>query len=325
MEVGRRSALLPMYSRQDSEAFMGEENTLSRELERALETAWKARASARPPVLQAIYPTKTMAVSVTGKACALGCSHCGGHYLEHMIDVRDLPEALQAKKPKSILLSGGCDAGGAVPLVSHLEEIANLAGEAKSRGADLRVNVHPGVASPEAARAIAGAASVISFDFVLDEETIREAFHGKWTGRHYIETLRNLQKGKAEVVPHILAGLLRGRIKGEYEAVEFLIKEGIERLIFIVFIPTEGTLWEDFAPPPVEEVARLIAWTRVRAPQLDIALGCMRPRGRYRRLLDPLAVMAGVDRIVMPHKEAVKEAESRGLTVLRKEECCSFD
>ena len=38
------------------------------------------------------------------------------------------------------------------------------------------MNVHPGVATPEAARAIARTASVISFDFVLDEETIREAF-----------------------------------------------------------------------------------------------------------------------------------------------------
>ena len=48
------------------------------------------------------------------------------HYLEHMIDVRDLPEALQAKKPKSILLSRvRCRRRFRL---SHLEEIANLAG-----------------------------------------------------------------------------------------------------------------------------------------------------------------------------------------------------
>lgn len=304
---------------------MGEGIALSRESEEALRVAWAARLSARPPILQAVYPAATMPVSVTGKSCTLGCSHCGGHYLAHMTDIRDLPRELEIRKPRSILLSGGCDASGAVPLASRLTELSALTRSMESRGTGFKINVHPGVASPEAAKAIASAASVISFDFVLDEETINQAFHGKWTGRDYVETLRNLRQGKAEVVPHILAGLCKGKIKGEYEAAEFLINEGIDRLVFIVFIPTEGTEWKDLLPPPVEDVVRLIAWTRTRAPKLDISLGCMRPKGRYRRELDPLAVAAGVDRVVLPHHEAIREAEARGLSVSRKEECCSFE
>jgi uncharacterized radical SAM superfamily protein len=290
-----------------------------------LEEATAARATGRPPVFWAVYPVETMAVSVTGTACALGCSHCGGHYLRHMVDVRHLPEAIEKKKPRSILLSGGCDTSGAVPLLSSLDEVSELSRRLESEGRGFRVNVHPGVAAPPAARAIAEAASVISFDFVLDEETIREAFHGKWTGRDYVETLRNLRRGKAEVVPHVLVGLHKGALKGEYDAVDFLLKEGIDRIIFIVFIPTEGTAWQDYPPPEPQEVARLMAWTRVRAPRLDISLGCMRPRGKYRQVLDPLAVRAGCDRIVLPHPDALREAEALGLTVIRKEECCSFD
>ncbi len=301
------------------------ERNRNRVTEKTLEEAFEARKKGRPPILWAVYPVRTIAVSVTGKECPLKCSHCGGHYLKHMVDIGRLEEALGEKMPRSILLSGGCDASGAVPLVSHLEKVSGMARRLDREGRGFRINVHPGVASPEAARAIAQMASVISFDFVLDDETIREAFHGEWTGRDYVGTLRNLRTGKAEVIPHILVGLYKGQIKGEYEAVDFLIREGMRRIIFIVFIPTENTAWESFPPPPPEEVAGLIAWTRTRAPELDISIGCMRPRGKYRELLDPLAVKAGVDRIVLPHPRALAAAEEMGLTVVRKEECCSFD
>lgn len=40
------------------------------------------------------------------------------------------------------------------------------------------------------------------------------------------------------VVPHILVGLYKGQIRGEYRAVEFLAREGVDRVVFIVFMPT---------------------------------------------------------------------------------------
>lgn len=287
--------------------------------------AWKAREAARPPALQAVYPVKTMAVSVTGTSCSLNCSHCGGHYLEHMVDVRDLPARLAKEQPKSILLSGGCDLGGAVPLAARLSEVAGLAKKEAEQGRGFGVNVHPGIAGPEVAKAIGDMATVVSFDFVLDDESIREAFHGRWTGRDYVETFRNLRNGKAEVVPHILIGIKKGQVAGEYEAVDFLLDEGISRLIFIIFIPTPGTAWAGLEPPPVDDVIRLMAWARVRQPGLDISLGCMRPAGKYRREVDVRAVRCGVDRIVLPHPAALVDAAARGLTVERKEECCSFE
>jgi len=294
-------------------------------LEELLNSAWKARTEGRPMTFDAVYPTGTVAVSVTGKACALNCSHCSGHYLQKMVDMKDLPEVIARKKPASILLSGGCDLSGAVPLLHRLREVKEFADKQAELGNQFSVNVHPGVASPEVAKEIGELASVVSFDVVLDDETIKEAFHGKWTGQDYIETFRNLRKGKAVVVPHVLIGLKRGQIAGEYRAVEFLLSEGIDRLIFIIFIPTAGTPWADVAPPSIEDVARVIAWTRTRAPKLDIALGCMRPAGKYRREVDAMAVRCGVDRIVLPHPDALKMASSLGLSVVKKEECCAFE
>ncbi|HHW19132.1 MAG TPA: radical SAM protein [Firmicutes bacterium] len=284
--------------------------------------AWEARMKDRPRVLETVYPVKTMAVSVTGNACSLNCSHCGGRYLGHMVNLKDLPCALRSKLPDSILLSGGCGPDGAVPLVSSLDRVSSIL---KSYGQEVKVNAHPGVVNDEDARAISEFASVISFDFVLDDEAIREAFHGRWTGTDYVRAFRSLRKGKAKVVPHVLLGLMKGKISKEYDAVEFLLGENVREIIFIVFIPTPGTIWENIPPPDIGDVVRVLAWTRAKAPGLSISLGCMRPKGRYRQELDILAVRAGIDRIVLPHPEVVDAARSLGLEIEKKTECCAFD
>lgn len=275
--------------------------------------------TSKTPVLTTVYPQGTMAVSVTGRSCSLNCAHCGGHYLNHMVDVRDLSREMAKKKPLSILLSGGCSLDGAVPLASTIKRLREEYGDG------LRINAHPGVAKEEDASAIARHASVISFDFVLDDEAIREAFRGNWTKEDYLRTYRTLRSGRAPVVPHVLVGLKRGVIAKEYEAVDYLLAEGAKRIIFIVLIPTRGTEWENVRPPLPEDVAKLLSWTRAKAPSLGMALGCMRPSGKYRKSLDVLAVRAGIDRIVLPHPDAVKEAASMGMKIERKGECCSFE
>ena len=289
----------------------------SRGLQGLLEGSWHCRQESRPGVFQAVYPIKTMPVSVTGTRCALGCSHCGGHYLEHMVHIKDLETQVAARNPSSLLVSGGCNSWGEVPLQPFWEQIKGIKG--------LRLNVHPGVVHKGWAEELAQEDIVVSFDFVLDDEAISSAFNGNWTKNDYIEAFDRLAGSKAQVVPHILVGLRKGAVRGEYDALYHLLSRGIRKVIFIVFIPTRGTRWEHLLPPPVEDVARLLAWTRSESPSLDISLGCMRPKGRYRRQLDLLAVRAGVDRIVLPHPDAVVLAGGLGLKVVRREECCAFD
>lgn len=290
-------------------------------LDELLDLSWQVRQSARPLCFETVYPGRTLPVSVTGTRCSLKCAHCGGKYLKHMVDVRSLGEALSRKQLTSILLSGGCDYAGRVPLVPHIDRVRRIL----AANRPLRVNAHPGIVGEQEAQVIAEFADVISFDFVIDDETIQAAFGNFRTGRDYISAFRNLRQGKARVVPHILVGLYMGQLRGEYEAVEFLAREGVGRLVFIVFIPTPGTRWQHVTPPAIDQVLRLIAWTRVRSPGMKITLGCMRPRGEYREALDPAAVKAGVDAIVLPHPQAVEVARRRGLTISREEECCAFD
>jgi uncharacterized radical SAM superfamily protein len=89
-------------------------------------------------------------------------------------------------------------------------------------------------------------------------------------------------------------------------------------------MPTPGTHYADRQPPGVADVAAILAEARLRWPDKPLYLGCMRPKGRYRTALDPLAVRAGVNKIVNPARAAVHLAQSLGLSVVRGRECCAL-
>jgi uncharacterized radical SAM superfamily protein len=55
---------------------------------------------------------------------------------------------------------------------------------------------------------------------------------------------------------------------------------------------------------------------------VPLYVGCMRPKGRYRDELDPLAVEAGVNVVVSPSRPARQRAEQLGLVQHRMRECC---
>lgn len=284
-------------------------------LDALLEEAWRIRKERFPDVIYFDYPLRTLSISVTGTRCALNCAHCGGRYLASM---KPIWEALNCPDSvSSLLISGGCDKEGRVPVAAHLEEIKTLA-------PGRRLNWHVGFISEEEADAIAPYVDAVSFDFVGDDETIAEVYGLARTVQDYVETLRML-KGKFKVVPHITIGLRGGKLGHERKALEILAQEGIEGLVFIVFVPTPGTRYAVCHPPLPEEVAALIAEARALLPGVPIALGCMRPHGVYRERLDPLAVRAGVNRIVSPARTAWSEARRLGLRVERAEECCVFD
>ncbi|HHY34190.1 MAG TPA: radical SAM protein [Firmicutes bacterium] len=287
---------------------------LCEELERAFEVKMENRSA----LLVAVSPTRTVPVTVTGRRCSLGCAHCGGRYLEKMIPCDEVRDAIQKRGATSILLSGGCDPDGKVPVLENLDGL-------KSILPGVKVNIHPGLVEEERAAQIAQVAQVISFDFIQDEIAIKMAFGRRFSARDYLESYRYLRKYAGDrLVPHILVGIRGGELGREYETVEMLAGEGLSSLAFIVFIPTPGTRWAGLTPPSVTDVAKLIAWTRQKLPHVTLSLGCMRPGGRYRRELDQLAVLAGVDKIVFPSREAVHQAEVLGLDVLEQEECCAF-
>ena len=279
-------------------------------------TPWQAarriRAAHFPLQIAFTRPRKTAAISLTGEACALNCAHCGRRYLRGMAPIwkADVREAT------SCLISGGCDTEGRVPVLAHLDQVRALR-------PGRRLNWHVGLIGEEEMQAIAPYVDVVSFDLVGDDATIHEVYGLQRGVEDYIRTYQMLRR-HVRVVPHITIGLRGGEIRGEYQALEALQQLGADALVFIILIPTKGTVYEGREPPPVEEVGDLLAAARQVLPDTPIYLGCMRPAGGYRDQVDQAAIRAGVNKIVNPAPAAVSLAAEMGLRILWEEECCVF-
>lgn len=283
-------------------------------LHELLSSAWEERVRSSGRDITFAYPVRTAAVSLTGRECSLGCAHCGGHYLDDMLSLEEAFRRAEDGRARSFLISGGCSPSGVVPFTAHREELERL-----SRTSTL--NLHVGLVNEEEAAYAGKIAGAVSFDFVGDDETIREVYGLDRTVGDYIRSYELLRK-HTRVIPHICIGLRGGRISGERRALDILRRLGAQAIVFLVLIPTPGTRFAQVAPPEPAEVARILAEARLAFPGTPVQLGCMRPGGRYRRAVDLLAVRAGVNTIVNPAPPARKLARYLGLTAHRGEECC---
>jgi uncharacterized radical SAM superfamily protein len=214
----------------------------------------------------------------------------------------------------SCLISGGCDPQGRVPVLAHLERV-----RAWRDGRTL--NWHVGFVSEEEMEVIAPLVDVVSFDFVGDDATIREVYGLERTVDDYIRTYELLRR-HSRTLPHVTIGLRGGQLGHELRAFEFLQELGVDGLVLLVFIPTRGTRYAYHQPPPVPVVADLLAEARIRFPNVPLFLGCMRPKGRYRAEIDPLAVKAGINVLVGPSRSAREIASHLGLRIRDSRECC---
>nr|MBC7244568.1 radical SAM protein [Chloroflexota bacterium] len=272
--------------------------------------AWQVRTKHFRPQIGFTRPNQTLAISLTGDRCALHCAHCNGHYLRGMVAIEDADVTGIA----SCLISGGCDQFGRVPVTAHLEQI-------KALRTGRLLNWHVGMIDEKDMRAIAPYVDIISFDFVGDNETIREVYGLDYTVEDYIRTYQMLRR-YAKVVPHLTIGLRGGQLDGEYQALQRLRVAGLDALVLLVFMPTPGTRYAHCPPPPLVEVTDFLLTARCALPNTPIYLGCMRPGGLYRRMLDRLSVRAGVNKIVNPAPSAIQEAKELQLSIQWENECC---
>jgi hypothetical protein len=308
------------------------------ELSAILEQAWQVRESHRPVIIFAAPGSKHyqnrcytnqahsfVNLSVTGTACACNCAHCGGKLLETMIPAIT-PEAmsrqveqLAAQGCRGILVSGGADVAGEVPLLAFTGALK------RARELGLRVLVHSGLIS----RATAGALRAAGVDQVLidvigDEDTIQDVYHLNRKPQHYLEAMLNCREVGLNIAPHLVIGLHYGTIRGERNALEMIRQVSPQALVLVILSPLSGTRMSEAAPPPVEEVACLIGTARILNPDVPLNLGCARPPGVYKRMIEKLAVDCGVDAIAYPDESTVLHAQRRGLATCFSEECCSL-
>lgn len=282
-----------------------------------LKKAWQVRRTFFPDQVEFVLPNRTLPVTVTGDQCELRCAHCNGSYLQQMTPLEQVLQVGQSSKAEtSYLVSGGCTSLGRVPLSERIVDLKELA----RRGP---LNLHTGLVGEDDARLLAQVATVVSFDFVGDDRVINKVYHTRATVQDYLKAYRALNR-YITVVPHICIGLDQGRIESEYKTLQILKKEAVEALSLIVFRPTRNTAFAEFSSPEPTDVAAFIAAARLHFPRTPLYLGCMRPGGRYREELDPLALEAGVNKIVIPAPAARRRATALGLTISKSGECCSL-
>ena len=206
---------------------------------------------------------------------------------------------------------------GSVPLIAFGAALKEL------REMGLQVVVHPGLLDAETAVVLAAAkVSGAALDLIGDAATIREVYHLDRSPEDYRHSLRTARQAGLPVMPHIVAGLHYGELRGEYAAIDMVAAEGAACLIFVVLHPLPGTKMQAVKPPEPEEIGRLFRTARQTLPELPLMLGCARPTGPYARTVERLAVDAGFKGIAYPAPETVDYVQSLGYQAVYRECCC---
>ena len=266
-----------------------------------------------------------VSISLTGRACALGCDHCGTEVLKGMTalprtedSLFDLCARAAARGARGVLISGGCDAQGRVPLLRHVPDLLRA-----RRELGLQVRVHPGLPDEETCAALAEVGiDGAMVDIIGHADTIREVYHLPAQPAHYETVLANLARYGVPAVPHIVLGLHYGRLLGEWEALEMVARHPRKLLVLVVLMPLSGTPMARVAPPPLEQVGAFFETARRRLPATPIVLGCARPMGDYKRAVDRLAIDAGLNGIAYPAPGSVAHARERKLEPRFHDACC---
>ncbi len=264
-------------------------------------------------------------ISVTASACSCKCDHCGGKLLQTMIPATTSPQLMRVADnlyqmgSKGLLISGGANLKGQVPLLSMIDGIKY----AKDLG--LKVVVHTGLLNEETAKALkkAGVDRVL-IDVIADESTIKSVYHLDMVPEDYALALQIAKDAELALAPHIVIGLHYGKIKGEYRALEMI--KGVEphALVLVVLTPQANTVMENVELPDISQVTDILAHTRIKFPHIPVNLGCARPYGLYKRELEKMAVDCGLDGIAYPDESTFPYVGEKGLTFTISEECCSL-
>jgi len=301
--------------------------------------AWEVRRAHHPDVLRfavpgakryqtehyANNPHRFASISLTGRRCGLQCEHCRGRLLVGMLPATT-PQALLALGARlleegceGVLVSGGADLQGAVPLDPFLLALAQL----KEWG--LQVIVHTGLLSQRTAAGLkAAGVDQVLFDVVGDPETICDVLHLDRTPADYTATLALLRRLGVPVAPHVVIGLHYGQLRGELAALEAIARTGAEAIVLVVLRPLPHTPMAGVAPVDPAAVGRLAAVARIMNPSTPLTLGCARPAGADKVEIERRAVLAGANVVAYPDPATVALAADLGLETSFVERCCTL-
>ena len=221
---------------------------------------------------------------------------------------------------RSILVSGGAEEDGGVPLAPFLATLKEIRSEW-----GLKVLVHTGLVSSETADGLAEAGiEAALLDMIGHEDTIRQVYHLRASVRDYEESLRRLTERAIPTAPHVIMGLHFGRLKGEIQALEIITRYPVKAVVLVGLRPLPRTAMAGVRPPDPETLGEFFVQARKMFPRTPVVLGCERPLGRHRQQTDILAVTSGLDGIAFPSEQALNLAREEGLEIRTSPECCAL-
>lgn len=267
------------------------------------------------------------AVSITGGDCKLQCDHCKAKILEPMIPARS-PEDLWRVVNEIVdggaggmLLTGGSNYRNEVEYGPYYATIRRI----KDTYPHFKIAMHTALVDPDIARRMEDSGiDAAMMDVIGSQDTITQVYHLKRTVDDFERTLEYLVATDMKVVPHIVIGLHYGRLLGEWNALEMLSRHVPDAVVLVVVMPHYAPEHRPFVTPDSHEVGRFFMQAREVLPGTPLLLGCARPSGQAKSLIDSYAVLAGVNGIAHPSDGMVELAARLERQVRVTPACCSI-
>lgn len=270
--------------------------------------------------IQAFWPDRYfITVSLTGDQCALRCPHCQARFLKHMApaltpkELYDLAKESSKKGVKGMLLSGGCDATGQVPIFNYLDIIKNI-----KENIDISINVHTGFIHLDNIPKLRDKGiDIVSFEVIGSPGVVRKIYGLDLEKDYFDRALAAFSDGGLKAVPHVTAGLDMGRDSGEEAALETIARHAPHFVVINALMSPETDAISAGRLQKVLEMAR-----EILPDGTAFGLGCMRPRGDI--LTATMVDELGIKAIVMPSKKLLNGLRGMDQEIIERDGCCAF-
>jgi uncharacterized radical SAM superfamily protein len=240
---------------------------------------------------------------------------------EHPEAFLQVADQLRLNGAQGMLVSGGADRSGEVPLEKFIPSIKAL----KGNNPQFKVIVHTGLIRREIAKALQEAGvDQILIDVIGNNDTIREVYHLNKRVEDYEQTLWMLKEMGHRLAPHIIIGHHFGEIRGEWRALEMVTRVGIETIVLVILKDLLLDEENHFKVPTLEETTKIPAIARILNPDIPIRLGCIRPAHPSKAAVEKGFIDSGVNTIAYPLQGTIDYAKEIGLDTKFVEMCCSL-
>ena len=264
-------------------------------------------------------------ISVTGSSCSLMCQHCRGKLLQRLIPATTSEElekkalGLYRSGAKGILLTGGCDERGRVPIRNLIPAIKKL-----KETTDLILIAHTGFISGEEAGSLKDSGlDGIGFDVMGDMTSVLDVYGLHLSEKEYVDSLQAISDSGLLIFPHVCVGIHFGKLSGEYRALEMIRLIAPATVIITGLMPLAGTPMEHIKPNPLD-FEKVIKKAIVMFPDIPVILGCAHSSGKDRADIEKMALLCGVSGIAAPTFGTIGFAKEKGYEINYYGACCGL-